>query len=126
MIAITRPIRKKAQIIPALNIASTTEHLLRRTPKRRAEKKMVGLFFIFNICLIIITVKEIAHKNSEVLVKKLTNPVASLKSVPFHNNSDYGVVDSLSGTRYRMNYQPVIPIHLSNKLPLITRYIIPL
>jgi|SRR5450432_1323878 len=59
------------------------------------------------------------------LAKKLANPIASLISVPFQNNTDYGI-GIYKGTRNTMNFQPVIPISLSKKLNLITRYIIPI
>jgi hypothetical protein len=59
------------------------------------------------------------------LAKKLANPIASLISVPFQNNTFYGV-GTYKGTINTMNFQPVIPIKLSESLNLITRYIIPI
>jgi hypothetical protein len=59
------------------------------------------------------------------LAKKLANPIASLISVPFQNNTFYGI-GSLKGTQNVMNFQPVIPIKISDNLNLITRYIIPI
>lgn len=56
---------------------------------------------------------------------KLNNPVASLISVPFQNNVDYGI-GQYHGSKYTLNFQPVIPFALSPKLNLITRYIIPI
>ena len=56
---------------------------------------------------------------------KLSNPVASLISVPFQNNIDYGI-GTYHGSKYTLNFQPVIPSSLSPKLNLITRYIIPI
>ena len=58
------------------------------------------------------------------LAKKLANPIASLISLPFQNNTDFGIGDNL-GTRNTMNIQPVIPIGLSENLNLITRVILP-
>jgi hypothetical protein len=58
------------------------------------------------------------------LAKKLSNPVASLISVPFQNNMDVGI-GTYNGSKNTLNFQPVIPISLSPKLNLITRYIIP-
>ncbi len=59
------------------------------------------------------------------LAKKLANPIASLISVPFQNNSDYGIGDN-RGSRNTMNIQPVVPIKLSKNLNLITRIIMPI
>ncbi len=58
------------------------------------------------------------------LAKKLANPIASLISVPFQNNTFYGV-GPYKGTINTMNFQPVVPFKLNENLNLITRYIIP-
>src|SRR5450631_4792458 len=59
------------------------------------------------------------------LAKKLANPIASLISVPFQNNTFYGI-GPLKGTQNVMNFQPVVPIKINENLNLITRYIIPI
>jgi hypothetical protein len=59
------------------------------------------------------------------LAKKLANPIASLISVPFQNNTFYGI-GPLKGTQNVMNFQPVVPFKLNKDLNLITRYIIPI
>jgi len=59
------------------------------------------------------------------LAKKLSNPIASLISVPFQNNTDYGI-GANNGSRNTLNLQPVIPIKLSGQLNLITRTILPI
>ena len=58
------------------------------------------------------------------LAKKLSNPVASLISVPIQNNWDFGI-GSANAMRYTANIQPVIPISLSEDWNLITRTIVP-
>lgn len=59
------------------------------------------------------------------LAKKLNNPVASLVSVPFQNNFDFGAGPSGNGFQYKLNIQPVIPFSLSEDWNLISRTILP-
>ena len=59
------------------------------------------------------------------LEKKIQNPIASMISVPFQNNTDFGIGD-YDGTRNTLNIQPVIPFSVSDNLNLITRTIIPI
>ncbi len=62
--------------------------------------------------------------NAAELAKKLSNPVADLISVPFQANWDYGI-GSEDATRFTLNFQPVIPLTLSQDWNLITRTIVP-
>lgn len=59
------------------------------------------------------------------LARQLSNPVASLISVPFQFNYDtgYGPED---GYRVTMNFQPVVPISLNEDWNVISRTILPL
>jgi hypothetical protein len=54
------------------------------------------------------------------LAKKAQNPIANLISLPFQNNTNFGV-GSLVRTQNILNIQPVIPVSLSKDLLLITR-----
>jgi hypothetical protein len=60
------------------------------------------------------------------LAKKLSNPVASLISVPIQANYDdnYGAADQ--GSVWKINIQPVIPFTLSENWNLISRTILPI
>jgi hypothetical protein len=64
--------------------------------------------------------------DAQELAKKLSNPVASLISVPLQLNYDesYGAADD--GERFLLNVQPVIPISLNEKWNLISRTIVPI
>jgi hypothetical protein len=59
------------------------------------------------------------------LAKATQNPVASLISVPFQNNSNFGV-GPYNRTQDVLNIQPVIPIRISEKWMLISRTIQPI
>lgn len=68
---------------------------------------------------------QTAAPNADELAKKLANPVASLISVPFQSNFDFGI-GANDGYRYTLNVQPVIPFSLNEHWNLISRTIVPL
>jgi len=67
------------------------------------------------------------NNNSEAqdVAKKLQNPVASLISVPFQNNFQYGLGPDKKGSQYILRLQPVIPISLNSDWNMIFRPILP-
>lgn len=74
-----------------------------------------------------------AQSDSNDLSKQIQNPVASLISLPFQNNTDFGLLQYdpvqqtfFKGTRNTLNIQPVIPFALGNKVNLIVRTIVPI
>jgi hypothetical protein len=66
-----------------------------------------------------------AQQSDEELVKQLSNPVASLISVPFQSNWDFRMGPLDQGTQYKLNFQPVIPLLLNKDWNLIVRTIVP-
>jgi hypothetical protein len=59
------------------------------------------------------------------IAEKLNNPVASLISLPFQSNFDFGGGPTDDGVQYKLNFQPVIPINLNEHWKVIARTIIP-
>lgn len=59
------------------------------------------------------------------LAKKLSNPVASLISVPFQFNYDSRIGPVERGRRLTMNLQPVVPIAIGDDWNMISRTILP-
>lgn len=63
--------------------------------------------------------------DAEKLAMKLANPIASLISVPFQSNFDFGMGPDGDGSKYLLNFQPVIPFDINEDWNLISRTIIP-
>jgi hypothetical protein len=70
------------------------------------------------------TVAAVPDSGAADTAQQLSNPLASIISVPFQNNIDFG--GRTSGTNYLLNVQPVVPIKLTSNLTLIARTILPI
>ena len=87
-----------------------------------------GLRFLILMSLIL-TVPEVFAQSEgpsdDELAKQAQNPIANMYSLPFQNNTTFGVGpdNRISNT---LNIQPVIPIGLGEKVNLIVRTIIPI
>lgn len=65
-------------------------------------------------------------QDTDELARQLSNPIASLTSVPFQGNFDFGGGADGDGFAFTLNVQPVVPISLNENWVLISRTIVPL
>jgi hypothetical protein len=66
-----------------------------------------------------------AEPSAEDLAKAAQNPIGNLISLPFQNNTNFGVGPQ-DGTQNILNIQPVIPFEVDKDWNIITRTILPL
>lgn len=76
------------------------------------------------VCLVLGFSRPIAAQTADELAKQTQNPVASLISVPFQGNWDFGIGDR-EATGTLLNIQPVAPFGLTKDWNVILRVIMP-
>jgi hypothetical protein len=81
--------------------------------------RFAGVVLIVTTCLAAPVLH--AQQSADDLAQKAANPIADLMSIPFQNNTDFGLGD-FDRTRNVLNIQPVVPLAHGK---LITRTIVP-
>jgi hypothetical protein len=76
---------------------------------------------------ILCLMSNIGHcqQSNDDLTKKLNNPVASLISIPFQDNTEVGI-GANNGYRNTLNIQPVIPFSFTPQYNIVTRIVAPI
>src|SRR2546430_10038892 len=78
-----------------------------------------------NFRLAAVTESSAEADEADKLAKELANPIASLISVPFQANEDWGYGPTGNGYKFTLNIQPVVPLSISKDWNLIIRTIFP-
>lgn len=82
----------------------------------------VAIYTCLLACSSFLTAKA---QDPDALAKQLSNPIASLTSVPLQFNYDDGLGPLDDGDKVYLNVQPVIPVSISERWNLISRTILP-
>jgi len=93
--------------------------------KTKRSNKLSIITAVLALCGSHLHAQEAGGEGEYDLAMQLSNPVASLISLPLQNNFDWGAGPDGDGFQYRINIQPVIPFDLNENWNLISRTIVP-
>jgi hypothetical protein len=82
---------------------------------------------VFSVMIFTTANMAVGQTSEEVkdLEKAIQNPIAAMISLPFQNNTDFGLEPG-NKAKNVLNVQPVVPVGLGSKVNLIVRTIIPI
>lgn len=85
---------------------------------------MKTTLYLGTVLFLFIQIVSLNGQSEEDLAKATQNPLAAMYSLPFQNNTTYGVGE-FERPQNILNIQPVLPFSLSEKVNLINRIILP-
>jgi hypothetical protein len=77
------------------------------------------------LAILFFATTDASAQSAEELARAAQNPIASMISLPFQNNTNFNVGPD-EETQNILNIQPVVPIDLNDKWNLVTRTIVPI
>ena len=86
--------------------------------------KKTSILAFFLVSLLMCNSAMAAEQNTQDLAKATQNPLASMISLPFQNNTNFGIGPD-DETQNILNIQPVWPFSLNDNWNLVTRTILP-
>ena len=86
--------------------------------------KKTSILAFFFVSLLMCNSAMAAEQNTQDLAKATQNPLASMISLPFQNNTNFGIGPD-DETQNILNIQPVWPFSLNDNWNLVTRTILP-
>ena len=87
--------------------------------------KLQRLCLLIPVAALLLPARPVAAQSNQDLAKQLSNPVASLISVPMQLNYDKNIGSDDQGERLVLNLQPVVPVELNEEWNLTSRTILP-
>lgn len=86
---------------------------------------LLKLLFAFVMLPVALWAQSEEEPSGENLADAIQNPIAALITLPFQNNTDFGIGPN-DKAKNTLNIQPVIPIRISEGTNMILRTIIPI
>ena len=85
------------------------------------------LYVVFFLIVLLFPGTGLGQDQSESdLAKQAQNPIANMISLPFQNNTNFGIGPDNDEVQNVLNIQPVIPFTINDDWNLITRTIVPI